>query len=99
MPDHDNPAHDPFTRHRVQCAGVELSYVDTGADAGADAVVFLHGNPTCAYLWRNVIPHVWRHWPAAWHPTWWVWATQERLRMALTGLLITAVTWMPGLTP
>ncbi|MDE2844428.1 MAG: haloalkane dehalogenase, partial [Chloroflexota bacterium] len=58
MPDHDNPAHDPFTRHSIQCAGVELSYVDTGADAGADAVVFLHGNPTCAYLWRNIIPHL-----------------------------------------
>ena len=21
-------------------------------------VIFLHGNPTQAYLWRNVIPHV-----------------------------------------
>ena len=58
MPDHDIPAHDPYTRHRVQCAGVELSYVDTGAISGGDPVVFLHGNPTCAYLWRNVIPHV-----------------------------------------
>ncbi|MCY4366390.1 MAG: haloalkane dehalogenase [Chloroflexi bacterium] len=58
MPDHDIPAHDPYTRHRIQCAGVELSYVDTGANSGAAPVVFLHGNPTCAYLWRNVIPHV-----------------------------------------
>ncbi len=23
-----------------------------------DPVVFLHGNPTSSYLWRNVIPHV-----------------------------------------
>jgi haloalkane dehalogenase len=23
-----------------------------------DAIVFLHGNPTSSYLWRNVIPHV-----------------------------------------
>ena len=58
MPDHDIPAHDPYTRHRIQCAVVELSYVDTGANSGAAPVVFLHGNPTCAYLWRNVIPHV-----------------------------------------
>ena len=25
------------------------------------AVIFLHGNPTQAYLWRNVIPHVKAH--------------------------------------
>ena len=29
--------------------------MDTGA---GDPVVFLHGNPTSSYLWRNVIPHV-----------------------------------------
>src|SRR5256885_2529214 len=23
-----------------------------------EAIVFLHGNPTSSYLWRNVIPHV-----------------------------------------
>jgi haloalkane dehalogenase len=33
-----------------------LHYIDTGA--GAVPVVFLHGNPTSSYLWRNVIPHV-----------------------------------------
>jgi len=32
-----------------------MSYVDTGE---GDPVVFLHGNPTSSYLWRNVIPHV-----------------------------------------
>lgn len=32
-----------------------MSYVDTGA---GDPIVFLHGNPTSSYLWRNVIPHV-----------------------------------------
>ena len=37
-----------------------MAYVETGASApGAGApVVFLHGNPTSSYLWRNVIPHV-----------------------------------------
>ena len=58
MPASDITPHDPYTRHRVECAGVELSYVDTGTDSGSGSVVFLHGNPTCAYLWRNVIPHV-----------------------------------------
>lgn len=29
-----------------------MSYVDTGS---GDRVVFLHGNPTSSYLWRNVI--------------------------------------------
>jgi haloalkane dehalogenase len=32
-----------------------MAYVDTGS---GDPVVFLHGNPTSSYLWRNVIPHV-----------------------------------------
>ena len=51
-------AHDPYPRHRVNSAGVELAYVDTGNGSGADPVVFLHGNPTSSYLWRNVISHV-----------------------------------------
>jgi haloalkane dehalogenase len=33
----------------------EMAYVDTGA---GDPMVFLHGNPTSSYLWRNVIPQV-----------------------------------------
>jgi haloalkane dehalogenase len=32
-----------------------MAYVDVGA---GDPIVFLHGNPTSSYLWRNVIPHV-----------------------------------------
>ena len=37
-----------------------MAYVDTGSPAAASdgAVVFLHGNPTSSYLWRNIIPHV-----------------------------------------
>lgn len=33
----------------------EMAYLDRGAGR---PVVFLHGNPTSSYLWRNVIPHV-----------------------------------------
>lgn len=32
-----------------------LAYRETGAGA---PVVFLHGNPTSSYVWRNVVPHV-----------------------------------------
>ena len=32
-----------------------MAYVELGA---GDPIVFLHGNPTSSYLWRNVIPHV-----------------------------------------
>ena len=49
------PAADPYPRRRVRVLDTEMAYVDTGA---GDPVVFLHGNPTSSYLWRNVIPHV-----------------------------------------
>jgi haloalkane dehalogenase len=44
-----------MTRRRVRVLDSEMAYVDVGAGA---PVVFLHGNPTSSYLWRNVIPHV-----------------------------------------
>ena len=31
-----------------------MAYVDVGA---GQPIVFLHGNPTSSYLWRNVWPH------------------------------------------
>jgi haloalkane dehalogenase len=49
------PAADPHPRRRVRVLDAEMAYVDTGA---GDPVVFLHGNPTSSYLWRNVILHV-----------------------------------------
>ena len=58
----DISAYDPYSRRRVDAAGVEMSYVDTGAASGSsdadNAIVLLHGNPTSSYLWRNVIPHL-----------------------------------------
>jgi len=45
-------------RQRVGVLGVEMAYVDEGSGA---PVVFLHGNPTSSYLWRNVLPHVAPH--------------------------------------
>jgi hypothetical protein len=49
------PRSDPYVRRRVGVLDTEMAYVDIGAGA---PVVFLHGNPTSSYLWRNVIPHV-----------------------------------------
>jgi haloalkane dehalogenase len=48
-------ATDPYTRERTALLGTEMAYVDTGS---GDPIVFLHGNPTSSYLWRNVIPHL-----------------------------------------
>jgi haloalkane dehalogenase len=42
-------------RKRIAVLDTEMSYVDLGE---GDAIVFLHGNPTSSYLWRNIIPHV-----------------------------------------
>ncbi len=35
--------------------GHRMAYVDVGEGR---PVVFLHGNPTSSYLWRNIIPYV-----------------------------------------
>ncbi len=45
----------PFTSRYVEVHGSTIHYVDEGE---GDPVLFLHGNPTSSYLWRNVIPHV-----------------------------------------
>ena len=45
----------PYTLKRLKTLDSEMAYVDVGA---GDPIVFLHGNPTSSYLWRNVIPHL-----------------------------------------
>ena len=45
----------PFESKFVQVHGSRMHYVEEGA---GDPVLFLHGNPTSSYLWRNVIPHL-----------------------------------------
>jgi haloalkane dehalogenase len=53
---------DPHPRRRARVLDSEMSYVEAGSAAGtpgaAGTIVFLHGNPTSSYLWRNVIPQV-----------------------------------------
>jgi haloalkane dehalogenase len=46
-------ATDPYPRRRIRTLDTEISYVDEGQ---GDPIVFLHGNPTSSYLWRNIIP-------------------------------------------
>ena len=46
---------DSYERRRVAVLDTEMAYIDTGTGA---PIVFLHGNPTSYYLWRNIIPHV-----------------------------------------
>ncbi len=48
-------ATDPYARLRAAVLDTDMAYVSTGAGA---PVVFLHGNPTSSYLWRNVMPWV-----------------------------------------
>jgi haloalkane dehalogenase len=45
----------PFKANYVSVLGSQMHYVDEGE---GDPILFLHGNPTSSYLWRNVIPHV-----------------------------------------
>ena len=47
-------------RKRMNVLASEMSYLDTGVggDGSENVVIFLHGNPTSSYLWRNVVPHV-----------------------------------------
>jgi haloalkane dehalogenase len=51
----DVSAEDPFPRSRIAVHDAEMAYVDVGQ---GKPIVFLHGNPTSSYLWRNVLPHV-----------------------------------------
>src|SRR6202453_272284 len=45
----------PYQKQRRRVLDREMAYVEVGE---GDPVVFLHGNPTSSYLWRNVLPHL-----------------------------------------
>ncbi len=45
----------PLKQKRKSILGQEIAYIDEGQGR---PVVFLHGNPTSSYLWRNIIPYV-----------------------------------------
>jgi haloalkane dehalogenase len=45
----------PFDSRFITIHGSRIHYIDEGE---GDPVLFLHGNPTSSYLWRNIIPHL-----------------------------------------
>ncbi len=45
----------PLPKSFATIHGKRMAYYEAGA---GDPIVFLHGNPTSSYLWRNIIPHV-----------------------------------------
>lgn len=47
----------PYTYKYVEVGGSRMAYVEAGDPEGAP-ILLVHGNPTSAYLWRNVIPHL-----------------------------------------
>jgi haloalkane dehalogenase len=49
---------DAHPRKRAQVLDAEISYVEVSE---GDPIVFLHGNPTSSYLWRNIIPFLAGH--------------------------------------
>ena len=44
-----------FAKKYVSVLGHSMAYVEVGQGA---PIVFLHGNPTSSYLWRNIIPYL-----------------------------------------
>ena len=45
----------PFESKYVEVLGSKMHYIDEGE---GDPILFIHGNPTSSYLWRNIIPYV-----------------------------------------
>lgn len=48
----------PYASKYIEVKGVKMHYIDEGE---GDTFLFLHGNPTSSYLWRNVMRYVKPH--------------------------------------
>ena len=48
----------PFESKYIEVYGSKMHYIDEGE---GDPILFLHGNPTSNYLWRNIIPYLVPH--------------------------------------
>ena len=44
-----------MTKRSIEIRGLTMAYEAVGE---GDPIVFLHGNPTSSYLWRNIVPHL-----------------------------------------
>ncbi|MCY9660688.1 haloalkane dehalogenase [Paenibacillus chondroitinus] len=45
----------PFKSRFLEINGQHLHYIDQGS---GNPILFLHGNPTWSYMWRNIIPYL-----------------------------------------
>jgi haloalkane dehalogenase len=45
----------PYEKSKIAVNGYDIAYVDHGE---GDPIVFLHGNATSSYMWRNILPHM-----------------------------------------
>jgi haloalkane dehalogenase len=45
----------PHQKRYLDVSGYAMAYVETGQ---GDPIVFLHGNPTSSYVWRNILPYL-----------------------------------------
>lgn len=48
----------PFESKYIEIQGSNIHYIDEGS---GDPILFLHGQPTSSYLWRNIIPYLTPH--------------------------------------
>jgi len=55
VPPMEIPSTTKYTHEYVNILGSKMAYVDVGE---GDPILFLHGQPTSSYLWRNVMPHL-----------------------------------------
>ena len=44
-----------YSKKHIEVLGKQMAYSEVGE---GDPILFLHGNPTSSYLWRNIIPHL-----------------------------------------
>jgi haloalkane dehalogenase len=48
----------PYESNFIDVLGSQMHFIDEGK---GDPILFIHGNPTSSYLWRNIIPYVEPH--------------------------------------
>ena len=58
QPETDISAAYPYEPHYVDVLGSRMHHIEQGEGS---PILFLHGQPTSSYLWRNVIAHVSPH--------------------------------------
>ncbi len=48
----------PYASKFMDVSGSKIHYIEEGE---GDPILFIHGNPTSSYLWRNIIPYLTPH--------------------------------------